>query len=289
MFLFHKPPRMRTLLILGRVSNLPTVWSNCLAGWWLSGGGPLFRLIWVCLGTSLLYLGGMFLNDAFDAQYDRQRRVSRPIPSGAIQEREVWYWGLGLLGLGLVSLMGLRLTTAFLALALTALIFLYNAVHKAIALAPVLMAACRVSLYLIAASVATRGVSGLAMWSALALGCYIIGVSYVARKEGTRVELKRWPLFFLGAPFFLAWLVNENVCFHRVGLVFFALLAWVLWALRLALRKGDRNITLCVSMLLAGIVMVDCLAVGEPFSPVGFLFAAWFILALILQQRIPAT
>ena len=25
--------QLRTLLILGRVSNLPTVWSNCLAGW----------------------------------------------------------------------------------------------------------------------------------------------------------------------------------------------------------------------------------------------------------------
>ena len=38
-----KPPLLRTLLILGRVSNLPTVWSNCLAGWLLDGGGA--RLI----------------------------------------------------------------------------------------------------------------------------------------------------------------------------------------------------------------------------------------------------
>ena len=30
--------QLRTLLILGRVSNLPTVWSNCLAGWWLALG-----------------------------------------------------------------------------------------------------------------------------------------------------------------------------------------------------------------------------------------------------------
>ena len=27
------------LLILGRVSNLPTVWWNCFAGWLLGGGG----------------------------------------------------------------------------------------------------------------------------------------------------------------------------------------------------------------------------------------------------------
>ena len=28
-----------TLLALGRVSNLPTVWTNCLAGAMLAGGG----------------------------------------------------------------------------------------------------------------------------------------------------------------------------------------------------------------------------------------------------------
>ena len=29
----------KTLLDLGRVSNIPTVWTNCLAGWLLGGGG----------------------------------------------------------------------------------------------------------------------------------------------------------------------------------------------------------------------------------------------------------
>ena len=30
--------RARAWLVLSRGSNLPTVWSNCLAGWWLGGG-----------------------------------------------------------------------------------------------------------------------------------------------------------------------------------------------------------------------------------------------------------
>ena len=61
---------LRTLLVLGRASNLPTVWSNCLAGWILGGGGPHKRLLALCGGATLLYVGGMFLNDAFDAQFD---------------------------------------------------------------------------------------------------------------------------------------------------------------------------------------------------------------------------
>jgi hypothetical protein len=73
-----KLTKFRTLLVLGRVSNLPTVWSNCLAGWWLGGGGNFWKLPFLLLGVSALYTGGMFLNDAFDAEFDRQRRAGTP-------------------------------------------------------------------------------------------------------------------------------------------------------------------------------------------------------------------
>ena len=58
----RRQQQLRTLLILGRVSNLPTVWSNCLAGWLLGGGGSVRRLVLLCLASSCLYIGGMFLN-----------------------------------------------------------------------------------------------------------------------------------------------------------------------------------------------------------------------------------
>jgi len=87
--------RLRTFLILGRVSNLPTVWSNCLAGWWLGGGGNFRNLPFLLAGATFLYVGGMFLNDAFDAEFDRRYRKERPIPSGMIELKSVWRWGLG--------------------------------------------------------------------------------------------------------------------------------------------------------------------------------------------------
>src|SRR5438552_468570 len=68
---------IRTLLVLGRVSNLPTVWSNCLAAWLLAGGGLSRRLGILCAAASLLYTGGMFLNDAFDVEFDRKYRTER--------------------------------------------------------------------------------------------------------------------------------------------------------------------------------------------------------------------
>ena len=49
-------------LKLGRVSNLPTVWSNVLAGTVLAGGEPWPpATLVVMLAVSLLYIGGMCL------------------------------------------------------------------------------------------------------------------------------------------------------------------------------------------------------------------------------------
>src|SRR5579863_9878663 len=105
---------LRTCLVLGRVSNLPTVWSNCLAAWWLGGGGNLRKLFPLLLGATLLYLGGMFLNDAMDANFDSQHRRDRPIPSGIITAKSVWRMGIGLLIAGLVNLFLLGMTTGIL-------------------------------------------------------------------------------------------------------------------------------------------------------------------------------
>src|SRR5436190_24060487 len=92
-------PSLRTLLVLGRVSNLPTVWSNCLAGWWLGGAGNSDRLPVVFAGATCLYIGGMFLNDAMDVEFDRVHGKERPIPSLAIRLEAVSRWGLSWLAL----------------------------------------------------------------------------------------------------------------------------------------------------------------------------------------------
>ena len=149
-------PFWRTLLVLGRVSNLPTVWSNCLAGWLLGGGGGALKFFLLSLGGTCLYVGGMFLNDAFDVEFDREYRKERPIPSGQITLDEVWRWGFGWLGVGTVILVLLGKTTGALTAILLLCIVLYDAVHKHVGLSPVLMSACRFFLYLVAASSALQ-------------------------------------------------------------------------------------------------------------------------------------
>ena len=84
---------LRTLLILGRVSNLPTIWTNVAVGWFLSGGSWTPELLWITAGVSLLYIAGMTTNDAFDARWDSEHAQDRPIPSGRISPRGVWILG----------------------------------------------------------------------------------------------------------------------------------------------------------------------------------------------------
>src|ERR1043166_5723710 len=201
---------LRTLLILGRASNLPTVWSNCLAGWFLGGGGEPSRLALLCTGATFVYVGGMYLNDAFDAQFDQQHRPERPIPSGAISAVAVWRWGLTWLFLGLIGLSYLGKSSAVLASLLAIAIIIYDAVHKIFAFSPFLMAGCRFLLILLASSAAVVGVAGLSIWSALVLAAYIVGLSFLAARESTRAGLRYWPLLLLAAPLLLAAIVNQG-------------------------------------------------------------------------------
>ena len=280
---------LRALLRLGRVSNVPTVWSNCLAGWLLGGGGHADRFFLLGAGATLLYVGGMFLNDAFDAGFDRRHRPERPIPSGTISTAAVWQWGLSWLGLGGLCFVLLGRSTAVLAILLMLAIVLYDAVHKAVTFSPVLMAACRFLLVLVAASAAWNGVTGLAIWSALALAAYIVGLSCLAKKESAQTTLRYWPLALLLAPVALALIVNGGryrayaVC---LGLV---LVLWVTKCLLPLFNAAQRNIGRAVAGLLAGIVLVDLLAAADCVHPLPLVFILLFVLALLFQRFIPAT
>jgi 4-hydroxybenzoate polyprenyltransferase len=193
----------RTLVDLGRVSNLPTVWTNVLAGAVLSRGvlAP-GALVLLALAASCLYVAGMFLNDAFDRRFDAQARPERPIPSGRATAPQVFGTGFALLaaGVGLASLLswvpaapsapgGPRLAPVAAAVGLAALIVVYDAFHKRHPLSVVVMGLCRASLYVLAAS--TVGSLAPEVWGgALLLLLYVVSLTLVARREALRPRLR---------------------------------------------------------------------------------------------------
>ncbi len=297
---------LRTLLVLGRVSNLPTIWSNCLCGWLIGVGyagiGPVdwTMLYWLCAGASAIYLGGMYLNDACDVAFDRQFRKERPIPSGVISEGAVWKIGIGLLatGVGALSLQGG--TTALLALALFNCVLIYNFLHKKIIWSPLLIALCRFFLLLAAASFAfvttnpdgsffAHQNSGLATWTALALCLYVTGLSCLAKVESEPGVVRYWPCILLCSPGLLALFVNPSGENRKDALLVSAILGlWVIRCLRSTFWEGKRDVGKTIGGLLAGISLVDLLAVPLVSTELAGLFLGCFLLSLIAQRWVPA-
>jgi UbiA prenyltransferase family len=281
--------KLGTALRLGRVSNLPTVWTNALAGTVLAGAdgfGARFAL--VLLAFSLFYTGGMFLNDAFDAPFDAAQRPERPIPSGEIGPRAVFGWGFGLMALGVASLAAFGVAPALAGLTLAVAITFYDWHHKRNVFGPVVMGLCRVLVYVGAALCATRALPD-ALWIGAALMlCYLIGLTYVAKQENLGRVANLWPLLFLAAPVaYGAWLAASHPWAGGFWLLFSAWVLVALWFLRRR-RKGD--IPRAVVSLIAGISLLDALLIaGAGSLALAGVALAGFGVTLFFQRYISGT
>jgi 4-hydroxybenzoate polyprenyltransferase len=179
----------RAYLLLGRVSNLPTVWTNVIAGAALAGATMDARLVvGIALAVSCWYSAGMWMNDACDATIDAFHRRDRPIPNGDVTRREAWV-GTAILALAGVTIMWAaradRAVWPWVAL-LAAAIAYYNVRHKGDPFGPAAMGVCRGLIYLIAAS-ALGQARALPVWlGALVLVIYVLSLTWVGKTLGSR-------------------------------------------------------------------------------------------------------
>lgn len=259
---------LKTALVLGRVSNLPTVWTNVLAGLVLSGAPVAARpFLGLAIALSLFYVGGMYLNDAFDRQYDAAAYPRRPIPSGAVSARAVFLGGFAFLLSGELILVFLgrqesALTghrAAVVGLLLIAAIVLYDLRHKETAWGPVIMSLCRALVYLVAASVITAAVSA-PLWIGMALlAAYVIGLSYIAKQETLSKVQNLWPLLFLLAPLGYGAARIRSLPSLLTGIGFLIWLGYAGWLLR---SRSRHDIRQGVMTLIAGIAWVDAFLIS---------------------------
>ncbi|MBC7973450.1 MAG: UbiA family prenyltransferase [Myxococcales bacterium] len=276
-------------LRLGRVSNLPTVTSNVLAAIALSGGRPGWPAIAVvCAAMSLLYVAGMYLNDAFDREIDRIERPERPIPAGEIDAATVFGFGflqlaLGVLAIALLSVArGAGCWPIASAVALAMLIVIYDVSHKRTPLSPLIMGLCRVGVYTTAALAASATLDHALLVGCGALLAYLIGLTYIARQENLRQLGNLWPLAFLGVPFAIATPTTPWSTAIYLG--------FALWTVRALVLVTRRQIRAAVTSLIAGISLLDALFVARLDRPeMAAVALAAFVLTLIAQRRIAGT
>jgi len=284
-------------LTLGRVSNLPTVWTNALAGVVLAGGAAGdARVPWILLAMSLCYVAGMYLNDAFDRRFDARHRPERPIPSGAVSARTVFTAGFGMLAAGVALLAWLGLGrehgTGWPPLAagaaLAAAILWYDLHHKDNPASPLLMGLCRALVYVAAACVVLARPPVAVYVGALLLLSYLIGLTYVARQEHLGRVANLWPLLFLALP--IAWGARAALHGGFVAVLWLLLTAWVLFALSFLRRRRPGDVPRAVGHLLAGICLWDALviaAAGQQALAAAAL--GLFALTLMLQRVVAPT
>lgn len=145
--------------------------------------------------SSGLYLAGMVFNDVFDRQIDAAERPGRPIPSGRVSVRAAVVFGSVLMAIGAVSAAFVGLHSALVAAMLVVMILLYDGVFKSTAAGPLAMGACRFLNVMLGASTSIDRIEGgptlASVWTlpqlhvALALGIYITGVTWFARREAS--------------------------------------------------------------------------------------------------------
>lgn len=163
--------KLRAFAQLLRLPNVFTAVADPLAGWLIAGQGAPLAL---SLGASAcLYASGIVFNDCFDYTADCRDRSERPLPRGELSRAFAWTLAAALM------LGGLAFAPNLKAAALAVLILLYNGVRKW----PWVLGLCR-------AFNMTLGMAVIVPWPPMILGAYVIVLSFIARNEEARPELR---------------------------------------------------------------------------------------------------
>lgn len=191
--------RLFAILQLVRLPNVFTAVADVLMGFLVVVGGftalngsEALVLVLLIATTSLMYSGGMVLNDVFDFEVDSRERPNRPLPSGQISLNFAQWFGFELLlvatALGwAISYFHGSITTGIVATMLAGAVLLYDIVLKDTLLGPVGMGACRFLNVLLGMSVLAGGeFAAVHYLIAGGIGVYIAGVTILARKEAER-------------------------------------------------------------------------------------------------------
>lgn len=274
-------------LKLGRISNLPTVWTNALAGWVLSGeafdGAGLLLLL---VALSLFYVGGMYLNDAFDAEIDARERANRPIPQGEVSRTTVLALGSVMLALGMVLVFVLGTLAGLAGSVLAAAIVAYDWLHKRISWGPIIMGGCRLLTY-VTAALAAGGLGWAVLLGGLGLFCHVVGLTYAAKQEAYDRIGAAWPLLVMAIPVLvLLFMLADNLALGLLALY----LVWGGWSLSLLFRRRPGDVPRAVVSLIAGIALYDAtLIAATGMFGLALLALIGFGATLALQRVAPGT
>lgn len=275
---------MRAHLALARVSNTPTVVSNVLAGAVIAA--PLvmdWHLVLLVVAMALFYTAGMYLNDIFDYEIDRQDRPERPLPSGRVEMPMAWTLTIMMFGLGAALLGGVSAASFLVGFILIATIVVYDMWHKGNPFGPIIMALTRVLVYITAyVGFSTSWSWELVLWCVVLLA-YVASLTFIAKTESLPGVGRYWPLGAMLLPAITAIMIDPTDAGLLLLIALF--IAWVLYSASFAYRTKDRQVGGAIARLIAGISLVDALVLAAYDAWWGVIVALIAFASTIFLQR----
>ncbi len=262
----------------------------------LSQAAPGYiNVILVLLSMSLVYVGGMFMNDAIDAEWDKKNSIPRPIACGEANSRTVFKMAALCFVISLLALSfleegpqvneGLALISCFILIGLVAL---YNWIHKKFRYASVVMGFCRAMVYITTAA-ALGDISLPVVVASLSLAAYITGLTALARAEHLNsINQLGLPLagalFILSTPLLVSLAISLDVSLSAIVAV--VLLLWMSWQLKKYFFSDERDVKAGVGGLLAIIPLLDAMFMvsQEAIFPALFCVALFFMIPIFHRQ-----
>lgn len=185
--------KIKPLLALCRISNLPTVWMNVLTAMVLIDQAVPNMVQWfwfpvLALALSAFYCGGMVLNDLCDYQWDKQHQPYRPLVTGSVslQTAVVIAVALFLTGFVLVALTPFALAGMYAAITLFATIAIYDVFHKKTTASILVMGLARALVFVVVLMALTGQWLQWVVVAAVLQFVYTLSLTFVARYEHMR-------------------------------------------------------------------------------------------------------
>jgi 4-hydroxybenzoate polyprenyltransferase len=233
------------------------------------------------------YTAGMLLNDFCDYGWDLSHRPDRPLAVGLVSRPAALGGTIGLFVLGGLALWAVGPRAFAAGLVLIGLIVLYDAWHKTNPLSPLVMAGCRLMVYVVAFAAFAWPPTPMLFIAGGLLMLHLIGLTAIAKSEARPSVIGYWPAALLFVPplFF----VTQIGTLAPILAVLEA--AWVGYSISFVYRRADRRIGAAIARLIAAISLVDALVLAASSAALPFIGLAVlaFGLTLLLQRYVEGT
>jgi 4-hydroxybenzoate polyprenyltransferase len=193
--------KIKPLLALCRISNLPTVWMNVLAAMVLINQAIPNAAQWywfplLALALSAFYCGGMVLNDLCDYEWDKEHQPYRPLVAGGVTLKTavIIAWLLFFIGFLIVAFTPFIVAGLLAAIVLFVTIALYDLFHKKTAAGVVIMGLARALVFIVVLMALTGEWLFWVIVGAVIQFLYTLSLTFIARYEHIRGKPYQGPV-----------------------------------------------------------------------------------------------